>query len=298
MNNVKSGPCVVCGHRSEDLSESFEILFFNCPRCGLFRITYEAKEFVENLSEKHLISGFIREEHVRRRKPFIKKSDLAQIISTAPREVLELMDRLLLNLQAMMIPKIGPVAIAPGEDYSLGYCENEEVFNYIIEMLRADGFVKSSTSPSYNLTVTPNGWRRIREISTENRMTSKQAFVAMAAAEEYNQIYLEGIEPAIRATGFDPYLAKAHKDPRMIDNRILREIRKSRFLIADVTGHRQSVYFEAGYALSLGLVVFWTCDKKDKKNCAFDTRQFYHVFWQNTDELKADLIDFIGANIH
>lgn len=298
MNKETSGPCVVCGHRSKELPHSFEVLSYNCPRCGIFDITEEAKEFIDNLSEKHLISGFIREKYVRRRKLLIRESDIVQIVSNAPREILDRMDRLLLNLQAMMITKIGPVSISLGEDYSLGYCENEEAFSYIIEMLNTDGFVTTSTSPSYNLTVTPKGWRRIRELSTENRITSRQAFVAMAATDKYDYIYSEGIEPAIKATGFDPYLAKAQKDPRMIDNRILREIRKSRFLIADVTGHRQSVYFEAGYALSLGLVVFWTCDKKDKKKCAFDTRQFYHVFWQDTDELRAGLIDFIGANIH
>ena len=34
-----------------------------------------------------------------------------------------------------------------------------------------------------------------------------------------------------------------------IDDRIFLEINRSNFLIADFTGHRPGVYFEAGYAL-------------------------------------------------
>ena len=41
----------------------------------------------------------------------------------------------------------------------------------------------------------------------------------------------------------------------------MHQIRKSKFLIADFTGQRGGVYYEAGFAYGLGLPVIWTCRK-------------------------------------
>ena len=58
-------------------------------------------------------------------------------------------------------------------------------------------------------------------------------------------------------------------------------IKRSRFLVADVTGGRQGVYFEGGFAKGLGLPVIWTCshgtDAELKKWMHFDTRQYNHI---------------------
>lgn len=37
-----------------------------------------------------------------------------------------------------------------------------------------------------------------------------------------------------------------------IDDEIIGEIRRSAFIVADFTGHRGGVYFEAGFAMGLG----------------------------------------------
>ena len=84
--------------------------------------------------------------------------------------------------------------------------------------------------------------------------------------------------------------------PKICD-RILAEIRRSRFLIADVTGHRQGVYFEAGYAMGLGLDVIWTCRSDDLGNSHFDTRQYNHIEWESGGELREKLRDRILATI-
>jgi len=82
-----------------------------------------------------------------------------------------------------------------------------------------------------------------------------------------------------------------------IDDRIMAEIRRSGLLIADVTNHRPGVYFEAGFALGLGIPVFWTCRETDIDAAHFDTRQYNHVVWANSEELKEKLANRIAANI-
>jgi len=73
--------------------------------------------------------------------------------------------------------------------------------------------------------------------------------------------------------------------------------RRSGFLIADVTGHRQRVYFEAGFAMGLGLSVIWTCKENEIAQAHFDTRQFNHVLWTTPAELQDRLKLRIRATI-
>ena len=56
-------------------------------------------------------------------------------------------------------------------------------------------------------------------------------------------------------TGFRALRIDMKQFNEKICDHIIAEIRRSRFLIADVTGHRAGVYFEAGYAMGLGLPV-------------------------------------------
>jgi nucleoside 2-deoxyribosyltransferase len=84
-----------------------------------------------------------------------------------------------------------------------------------------------------------------------------------------------------------------------ICDHIVAEIRRSRFMIADVTRHRRAVYFEAGYAIGLGLEVIWTCrgDHMKRAERIFDTRQYNHIVWTTHEDLREKLKDRILATI-
>lgn len=55
-----------------------------------------------------------------------------------------------------------------------------------------------------------------------------------------------------------------------IDDKILAEIRRSGLLVADFTGHRQGVYFEAGFALGLDVPVIWCCREDEIEKAHFE----------------------------
>ena len=44
-----------------------------------------------------------------------------------------------------------------------------------------------------------------------------------------------------------------------IDDRIIAEIRTAGLVVADFTGSRGGVYYEAGFASGLGIPVIWSC---------------------------------------
>ena len=84
-----------------------------------------------------------------------------------------------------------------------------------------------------------------------------------------------------------------------IDDEIIAEIRRSKFLIADFTegdsGTRGSVYFEAGFAQGLSIPVIFSCRKDSFDKIHFDTRQYPHIVWNSPEELKASLFRRISA---
>jgi hypothetical protein len=50
-------------------------------------------------------------------------------------------------------------------------------------------------------------------------------------------------------------------------------------VVADFTGQRGGVYFEAGLAFGLSKQVIWTVRKDEVSKLHFDTRQFNHIVW-------------------
>jgi hypothetical protein len=73
------------------------------------------------------------------------------------------------------------------------------------------------------------------------RAASTQAFVAMAFTNEMKRMYQQAIEPAIREAGFSPMVISEKEHANKIDDEIIAEIRRSAFLVADFTEHRQDL---------------------------------------------------------
>ena len=80
-------------------------------------------------------------------------------------------------------------------------------------------------------------------------------------------------------------------------NRVINQIKESRFLIADLTcdkkdGMRGGVYYEAGLAEGLGMPVILTCEKEAHNQglVHFDLKQFNTILWYIDDKgfIRAD----------
>jgi nucleoside 2-deoxyribosyltransferase len=109
--------------------------------------------------------------------------------------------------------------------------------------------------------------------------------------------WTEAIHPGIEDAECQPVRIDKVEHNEKICDRIVSEIRGCGFLVADVTGHRQGVYFEAGLALGLGKQVIWTCRKNELDGAHFDTRQYNHIVWEHPADLRVQLRDRIKATI-
>ena len=80
-----------------------------------------------------------------------------------------------------------------------------------------------------------------------------------------------------------------------INDAMIAEIRKCKFMIADFTDNKHGVYFEAGFGLGLGKQVIYTCLEEHFKNTHFDTKHFPHIIYKNCQSLEESLINRIEA---
>ena len=170
--------------------------------------------------------------------------------------------------------------------------ELEFYFNYLLDA----GWILGD---SLSLEVTVSGYTRIAELSVNSVLS--QAFVAMWFGDEMDTPYSQGIEPAIKEAGYSPMRIDRKLDVEKIDDAIIAEIRRSRFLVADFThgenGVRGGVYFEAGFAMGLGIPVFFTCRSDMVTKLHFDTRQYAHIVWSTPEQLRFALRDRILARM-
>ena len=147
--------------------------------------------------------------------------------------------------------------------------------------------------------VSVEGYGHIADLASNQ--DSAQCFVAMWFNGEMDAPYEQGIRPAIEAAGYTPMRIDKKPHANKIDDEIIAEIRRSRFLIADFTqgddGARGGVYYEAGFAHGLNLPVIFSCRRDMVNELHFDTRQYNHIVWKTPKELRRDLTNRIEAVI-
>ena len=149
----------------------------------------------------------------------------------------------------------------------------------------------SITNNTRSVALTVDGYGRIEEQVAN--VDSVQAFVAMWFDETMTDAYEKGMEPAIREAGYTPQRIDKKEHINKIDDEIIAEIRRSRFLIADFTqghgGARGGVYYESGFAKGLGLPSIFTCRKDCMEELHFDTEHYNHIVWTVPEDLRKKL---------
>lgn len=269
----------------------------SCSTCGDYWISRSlyASDFPMADSERYRFSYWGRQRALDGRSPAdLDSHSVKGIAEQLPNPRTSSKPDLLL----LSFAKLQPIAGKKGQridldrDYSLACARNREELSFHYASLDKRGHIERSMS---EWEITDKGWIRVEELSV-NPLASKFAFVAVWFKDDMLSLIPTAFEPAIRRAGFDPLIVASHHNER-IDAKIVADIKRSRFLVADVTGGRQNVYFEAGYAIGLGRPVIWTCRHDRKKDMHFDTRQYAHILWKEASDLEAQLHDRIVATI-
>ena len=289
-----------------------------CPRCGSYRIAERDRAALVKhiphtldadradqprhvdpgapaaafpLARLHLVSGYLRELTARGRDDTMVSAESATTMAdTAPATVPERSERLLLTLAATSGFAGQRHDIHGPRDRSLAYCTSGGELMFLLHHLMQDGLLDGppvrSDPPIFDwAAVSLKGWARVEQLRAGSTSFA-QAFVAMTFDPGLEWIYTEAIAPAIQKAGYQPLILSRQEHADRVDERIVLELNRSRFVVAEFAQHRPSVYFEAGYAVGRGLPVIWTCRVDDYEHAHFDTRQYNHIVWRTADELR------------
>ena len=186
-------------------------------------------------------------------------------------------------------------------------CAHSESINwgevsFLLDYLKSQGWLKDhpGSSENENVILTIEGYARLAELERTDTVSSK-TFVAMWFDDSMEGAWENGIRPAIEDAGYEASRIDRKEHANKIDDEIIAEIRRSRFIVADFThgddGARAGVYYEAGFAHGLDIPVIFTCQKEVFENIHFDTRQYNHIVWEKPEELREKLANRIAAVI-
>tara|TARA_R110001592_G_scaffold320639_2_gene598719 strand:+ start:38014 stop:38913 length:900 start_codon:yes stop_codon:yes gene_type:complete len=254
----------------------------NCPRCGHYAITQRAIVNVRNTHlsdrQKANISSFLSENQGYK----ITSHSLEFFENLTEPNFIEKSNHLLYYLEKLTVY----AGFQIKEDESMisrAWCLNEAEFSEVVQYLASmERILWEQVITDVTYKILPKGWMKLEELET-SQVDSKQAFVAMWFSDEMKNVYEQAIAPGILEAGYMPHRVDLREHNEKIDDEIISQIRKSKFLIADFTGHRGGVYFEAGFAKGLGLEVFWLCNQDDLDNLHFDIRQYNCIVWNFSD---------------
>ena len=194
--------------------------------------------------------------------------------------------------------------VAMSHDFLLAVTESTELSEavFLWRHLSSRGWINTKVQTPRNTLagiVTMEGYEHLADSATAP--DSSQAFVAMWFNQSTDTAYEDGMAPAIRDAGYVPFRIDRKEHVNKIDDELIAEIRRSRFLIADFTQEgdkaRGGVYYEAGFARGLGLEVIFTCREDSLDELHFDTRQYKHIVWTTPEDLHGKLRNSILANI-
>jgi nucleoside 2-deoxyribosyltransferase len=329
--------CILCDSACKEINDSLGFSYIECLNCGRYSLARSDKSsfhlmLKNQLGNKlHLISGYIRESSNEKSKPIILNTESVNVIlknSNIPQTINDNFNKLLiyLNNRTEYLGHYIEYEEHPAIAYALNIIELRKLILALEKNNYAKIFYKSKGTNNSDgifgrLSLTIDGIKeadRLLKYQTE----SNNAFIAMWFDDEMIKIFDDHISKAVEDAGYRALIIsqKEHNDD--ICDQIIAEIRKCKFLIADFTGNREGVYYEAGFAYGLGKEVIYTCRKdwhnqeiseevdvtlengsavkaelKKNRKIHFDVDHRNFIIWETGEDLYQKLKARIGATI-
>lgn len=283
-----------------------------CKICGTYRASENIMDDLPNKvfdSNRPKISAHLRERTIKELETitvFLQENNqiqfavitVSEIINRYPKKISDRVDRALLNIAALS-KYAGYKVDLTLHDYPVLFAESNETeaVMYMLGLLLEEKYLIGERTLAGKFTLSSKGWNRVFELERGNITAKNQGFVAMWFDNSMDSVWDNGISRAIADAGFEPFRINLKEHNNKICDEIIAEIRKSKFVVSDFTGQRGGVYFEAGFALGLGLPIIWTCKSGEEGLLHFDTRQYNHILWDNENDLYIKLLNRIRATV-
>ncbi|MPM38396.1 hypothetical protein SDC9_85025 [bioreactor metagenome] len=326
--------CPVCGSKAKvrDLTER-DAYYIECDDCG----TFELNDMIcsGDISEKYRLRSCLYYYFRQNKDAFSTRKIVPQITDIEPgkeadltrfylvylkevsvQSLLQLFPQNISDRIAMIMVNLGNKVKYFGNTFSIEYNKDEPSYyplffldeNYgaetiktqfdeMLRILKGHHLIAESNSnlSCYKYKLTLEGWALI-EGYQKSKQNLPQGFTAMWFADEMKPAQF-AIAKIVQECGYMPLSIDLKEHNDQIVPEILFEIRRSEFVVADMTGHRGGVYYEAGYAEGLGKPVIYCCREDDFKNMHFDLKQKSTIIWKDEVDLQERLKKRIEATV-
>jgi hypothetical protein len=303
---VQTGACTVCTSPANILQIRFRVgEVVNCSRCGDFRVSHVVADDLglplKDPKKQALASYTIRRmQSLSATRPQLTREFFRALETRSLPTPAEASDNLIRWLAEKADGSPGaPIQIIYADHALIGAIGVIGGFDsrWVVESLVSQGLVKQSSEAADRCTanLTAHGWKRFEELR-QAHVSSRFAFFARKFDNpDLDTVYRDCLRPAVAATGYE--LRMATQRAGLIDAVIEDEIRRCRFVIADLSDKNDGAYWEAGLAEGLGKPVIYICRARDDQGVEitthFDANHRQTIRWdlgsleQTSTQLKA-----------
>ena len=328
------GRCPVChsAAKVQDM-ERRHAYWINCTKCGKYALDddtctadissqyklrsclyYYLSQNRDGLAGKKIVPLFTNTVYgeegdaIQQGVYLLKEISTASIMQIYPKDIHEKIAMIMVNLgkEVQYIGNNFSVLASPFDpekshllfiDESYGLETKEKQFYGVLDLLEEENLIEDDgkTHQSFVYKITSDGWALIDEYQKAHQSLA-QGFIAMWFDPQMEPAR-RSIMEAIKSCGYIPIAIDMKEHNNQIVPEILFEISRSEFVVADLTGHRGGVYYEAGYAEGLGKQVITCCNANDFEKMHFDLRQKSTIIWADEADLSKRLKDRIEATV-
>jgi hypothetical protein len=298
----KTEPCIICTGDANIVARDLTRAIVDCSVCGDYTVTRSAQDDfglpLRDLKRRALARHLIRkmQREVRPTADWDFFDSLARSTLPTPAEAA---DNLLLLVAEQADGR-------PGRQITINYPDpkiqasigviDEADLEWAAATITNEGFLQTTKRlRGQSSQLTPKGWARVEELKKAH-VTSRYAFFARQFRNtDLDDLFENCLRPAIAQTGYE--LRPVTQRAGLIDAIMEDEIRRCRFLLADLSDDNPGAYWEAGFAEGLGKPVIYICRAKEgdeEKKTHFDANHRNTVRWgdpisreQTARQLKA-----------
>jgi hypothetical protein len=281
----KPQECEVCKSPA-NVEQSGAYFVIGCSRCGDFQIdrvtTVNFPLSSREEKQRALASHLIRRMQSSKR-PILGSEFFTSLSQRTLPTPAEQCDNLLLWFSEQADGRVGKV-IGTGNALSdldliasIGAIDSGDM-KWLADALKKSALIDMNTdlpNNSFRGQITPAGWSRIEELKRAH-VASRYAFFARQFDNaDLDALYEKCLKKAVDDTGFE--LRTVPQKAGHIDAIIEDDIRRCRFVVADLTDKNAGAYWEAGLAEGLGKPVIYIC--REGVPTHFDTDHRQTVRW-------------------
>jgi hypothetical protein len=310
-NSGSPNDCVICGRKGENGVTNRRgdggdtELVFDCSQCGQYqtdvRLIFPIAR-MWTLEERAGLSCATRQAseggEVLRVTGVSGPKLAASHVNT---RVADNMEKLLRVIVRRSGRPGAPVIFHQDRDFTVIDCFSRGEFEQYLHWIEVAGLIlrphRTTDASRSEVVLTMNGWNTVQPLPRPGGIPGR-CFVAMMFDAEMNEVFDTGISPAVVDCGLpSPVRIDRKEHNNQITDEIIAGIRDAEFVIADFTGHRGGVYYEAGFARGMGRAVIYCCKDTDFASRHFDIQPINTIKWTDASDLRKKLIARIKATI-